>query len=172
MSDFKPVYFSEYSFVTSSKLNQMMLNQKYLKDKIESMKKGSLLASQVVITKASGAGDVTLGEYTFTCESSRSLKMSVSFYDLSSTNAGKFYVYIAVDNKEVESGMYVDLSAGARPSYQADCIMYIPEEPLSKGEHSISLHYRVVTEGLSTTLTGLWNVTVEDCGYFTSQTTS
>jgi hypothetical protein len=141
---FKTVKFGkEMSLDYSSKLQQLMLNDQYLKDKIESFPRGLIAHDVLTIPNSSSiAAGSAIASIDFACDGYRMLKF---YAGLSHLLPGGFDSKVVltpkVDGAEFGyKGTGKAWTASPARSFTMGSVFFITEEPLNSGQHNFSLY--------------------------------
>lgn len=164
-SSYSEVKFPKHAPINYQKLQQMSLNDQYIKDKLDAQPRGILLREYVDLTDAefTGPGDV-LESYIFTCEESRIITYNFSPVYITETidYVRPTTFYIKIDG--IEYGKSAVFSYDSSPIYEYFNITGFATD-LSAGEHTLTV---------SSDRSGLWTLLrgyliVEDRGQYISQ---
>lgn len=170
MSQFSPIYFGFESKITSKDLNQIHLNQNYLKEKIDNIPNGIIRLEER--NGAEPYGNLyIIHQIGFTVESNRLIRITTDIRISQSSSDVKYYFYYIVDGSEIESGVGISLPNSTSKKIDVNTMLYITPEPLSKGDHIVEV---IVKRADNAAMSGEFRVssastTIEDMGPFRGQ---
>jgi hypothetical protein len=167
-TSYKNVRFPKHLPIDYQKMQQMSLNDQYLKDKIDAQPRGILLREYIDLddTEFIYTDDIMVS-YNFTCEENRLISYNLSPVYITETI---FYVrpttlYIKIDGEEY--GKTSIFSYGSSPIYDYFNVFGFIDN-LAAGEHTLTISSDRIL--LWTLFRG--HLIVEDRGRYISQSTS
>lgn len=183
MSEFKFVQWGKGIPNDYQRLNAMMINDQYLKDKLDPSPRGVLAwkstTSDTTGTVGAYIDFVGIGTVGFNVEENRMIKISIFAYALTNGNAPGAAAAASFDFKidgvrvgtpaEAYTRMYLDSSNVAGNLLHAPLAVYFTETALSKGYHTVTPQF--FTFPGNVTAKGSVRVLVEDIGAFVSEST-
>lgn len=171
MTQFSPVYFGIHSPVKSDGLNQIHLNQEYLKNKIDIVPNGILRCVRKDPESGLYGGAYKIHSVGFTVASGRMIRITTSLMFHCSTSGIKYKLYYVLDNEEVDGPCNITGASQTNRCFSVSNFLYMPPDPLSKGDHQIDLMIKRTDENSMTGDASTRSVTtiIEDIGSFTSQ---
>jgi hypothetical protein len=169
---FKTVKFGkEMSLDYSSKLQQLMLNDQYLKDKIESFPKGLIAHNFFTIPNSSSIPfGSAIASIDFACDGDRMLKFYAGLSHLLPQSwDSKVILTPKVDGAEFGyKGTGKAWTASPAPSFTMGSVFFVTEEPLTSGQHNFSLYVNTSASFQTCKL----SIIIEDAGKYIPMTKS
>jgi len=175
MGEFNFVQWGKGVPVDYQRLNAMMLNDQYLKDKLDpsprGILKGKVSSTTFTYTGTPGAANpvTSMGQFsniTFNCEASRMIKFTFAgSYSTNTSNSqnNNIYSYLSIDGGSDISLSIIwqqDAAFGGFPSFT-----YITPTALTQGTHTATVRMSGYD---AFTLVGIQTLIIEDIGAWSS----
>lgn len=186
MSEFKFVQWGKGVPNDYQRLNAMMLNDQYLKDKLDPSPRGVLAwkktSSSTIVSVGTTSSFNGIGTVDFDVEENRMIKISLFVYNIQSSISGSdpntanilFSIdggAASTDDNSAFQRVYYDSKMVTGNSANSMMAVYFTDTPLSKGSHNVQPQISCGTYIVGATITAVPTIrlVIEDIGAHVSQ---